>query len=313
MFDLSVCLLTLENVGVMLTFIALGYILRRSHALPENTDQVLSRLLTYLFCPAYTISNLSRNLTAHKLAGQLTMVGFGAAVVVITLLLAYFLARLLGRSPLERKSLTYAFTISNFGYFGYPVVQGVFGDGALTDMIIFCLPLTLLTNTFGYILFAGEGKIQWKKVLLSPMLLAVGVGVILGLSGWQLPDFATKVLGSAGGCMSTVSMLLAGVVLGALPLKELLRGWRPYLYTAIRLLLIPALFVGIMFAFGVRDMLLLISGLTLSMPLGLNLVVFPASFGHDTRDNAKMCFASYLLSILVLPITFSLLQSLANM
>lgn len=312
MFDLSVCLLTLENVGVMLTFIALGYILRHSGALPENTDQVLSRLLTYLFCPAYTIANLSKNMHSDQLAGKLTLLGFGAAVILAALLLAVFLAKALGRTTLERKSLTYAFAISNYGYFGYPVVEGVFGQGALTDMILFCIPLSILTNTFGYILFA-DSKVSWKKVLLSPLILSVAVGIGLGVSGLQLPDFATKVLGSAGGCMSTVSMLLAGVVLGALPLKELLRGWRPYLYTVIRLLLIPALFVGIMFAFGVRDMLLLISGLTLSMPLGLNLVVFPASFGHDTRDNAKMCFASYLLSILVLPITFSVLQSLANM
>lgn len=313
MFDLSVCLLTLEKVGLMLTYIAIGFVLCRSGKLPSDSGRVLSLLTTMLFCPAYTINNFSRNFTMDKVGEKLTLFGFGVIIVLAVLVLAYGLARLMGRNTFERKSLTYAFTIPNYGYFGYPVVEGVFGAAALGDMMVFCIPISVVTNSFGYLLFAADGKLSWKKVLLSPMLLSVFIGAVIGLSGLQLPGIVTGVLTGAGNCMSPASMLLAGFVLGAMPLKELLSDWRSYLYNAIRLLGIPALFVAVMFMLGIRDMQLLIPGLVLSLPLGLNLVVFPESCGYDAKDNAKMCCVSYLMAIVILPITFSILQALANM
>ena len=52
--------------------------------------------------------------------------------------------------------------------------------------------------------------------------------------------------------------------------------------------------------------------LVAGIPLGLNLVVYPESQGHEKQasDNAKLCFISYLLSLLVLPCTFALLSQL---
>ena len=56
---LEVFLLTLEQVGVLLIFIGLGYFFRRRHQLPDSSGHVLSLLNTLLFAPAYSIANFS--------------------------------------------------------------------------------------------------------------------------------------------------------------------------------------------------------------------------------------------------------------
>lgn len=307
----TVALLTLQKVAMLLLFISIGFVLRKSGKLPKDAGKVLSMLTTLVFCPAYNFRNLSKNLTIDNVGQKLPLLGLGAVMIVLVILFASLLARLLTKDPFKRRSLSYAFSIPNYGYFGYPVVEGVFGSAALADMMIFAIPTSIATNTWGYLQFSKEKKLSWKKVVFAPMILAVFFGIVFGLSGIKLPGFVDDVLAGAGSCMSPVSMVLAGFVLGGLPLKKLLSGWKAYMYGVIRLLVVPLVFGVPLYFLGLRGNLLMIPLLILSLPLGLNLVVFPESYGYDATDNAQMCFVSYLLSILILPCTFAVINFLA--
>ena len=304
----GVFLTTISKVSALLIFIGAGYLLRRSEKLPENSGRVLSLLTTLIFGPAYTIKNLSGSLTMEKIGSQVVLIGYGAVIVLATIGLAYGLARLLARDDFERRSCIYAFSIPNFGYFGYPLVEGVFGTEVLGQLMIFCLPMTIACNTFGYLLFVKDGRLTLKDILKMPVVVSVFLGALIGLSGWRLPQVLNDVLVGAGNCMSPASMLLAGFVLGGFPLGELLKGARSYWMSAIRLVGIPLLTGAVLLALGVRGMYLALPVMILAMPLGLNLVVFPESRGIDASQNAKMCFICNLLTILVLPVIFALLS-----
>ena len=306
--------LTMNKVGMLLIFIAIGYFLRRHHDLPDDAGRVLSLLCTLLFSPAYSIANLSKNFTMDVLAENTLFILYGAVFIAISIGLSYLIAKPFGGNQMEHNSLIYAFALSNYGYFGYPVIEGVFGSQVLADFLIFCIPLSLVVSSFGYSLFVGGKKIPLKKVFLTPMFISLVIGVTIGLSGIQLPSFIAGALSAAGSCMSPCSMLLAGFMLGKFPLKKLLTGWRPYVYTAIRLIGIPVLFGGVLLLLGMKGNYFMFPMLVAGLPLGLNLVVYPESRGHEkvASDNAKLCFVSYLLAVAVLPFTFSLVSMLAN-
>ena len=106
-------------------------------------------------------------------------------------------------------------------------------------------------------------------------------------------------------------MFLAGFVLGGVPFKKLFIGAKAYLYSGIRLLLLPLLFGVPMYFLGLRESMLMMPLLMLALPMGLNLVVYPESFGYDATDNARLCFVSYILCLVVLPLTFELINFLA--
>ena len=114
--------------------------------------------------------------------------------------------------------------------------------------------------------------------------------------------------------MSPCSMLLAGFMLGKFPLKDLLKGWRPYVYSAIRLIGIPLIFGAILMLCNIKGQYLMMPLLVAGIPLGLNLVVYPESQGYEKQasENATLCFVSYLLALLVLPCTFATLTKLVG-
>lgn len=306
----GVFLTTISKVSVLLIFIAAGYLLRRIKALPENTGKVLSLLTTLLFSPAYTIKNLSSSMNLDKIGSQAALIGYGLVCVLLTIGFAFLMAKLWAKNDFERSTYLYAFSIPNYGYFGYPLIEGVFGQAVLAEVMIFSLPLGIACNTFGYLLFAKGEKLTLKKLLKTPLIMAVLIGAVLGLSGIQLPQIVDDVLTNAGNCMSPASMLLAGFVLGGFPFLDLLKGARSYIASAIRLIGIPVLFAAILLLVGVRGEYLAYPIMLYCMPLGLNLVVFPESMGIDASDNAKMCFVCNLLTILVLPPIFSLLSQI---
>lgn len=308
----EVFLLTFSKVSVLLIFIAIGYFLRRHHDLPDDAGRVLSLLCTIIFAPAYNISNLSQSISIDVLGEKVLLIGYGVIFVVAAFGISYVLSKPFGRTHIERNSLIYAFAIPNYGYFGYPVIEGVFGQAVLSDVIIFLIPLCLATNSIGYALFAGEKKISLKKILLTPLVISLALGLALGLSNLKLPDVMTSVLSGAASCMSPCSMLLAGFMLGNFPLKELLAGWRPYVYSVIRLVVIPVIFAVVLLLLGINGRYLMFPLLIAGIPLGLNLVVFPESQGFEKQasENAKLCFVSFLLALIVMPFTFAILSKL---
>ena len=307
---LDVFLLTLNKVSTLLIYIAIGYYLRRKHLLPEQAGRMLSLLCVMIFTPAYSILNISKSMQPEVLLKNTLLVGWGVVFIVVAIIIGRVLAKPLSRSPMENSSLTYAFTFPNYGYFGYPVIEGVFGQTGLGNFMIFAIPSSLMCYSYGYVQFRKEEGYSIKRLLKTPLVVSLMIGVVIGLSGIKLPGIITGVLDGAGKCMSPCSMLLAGFMLGKFPLKQLFSGARPYLLTAIRMLGIPAALGVVMYLFGVRGDYLFWPLVFACLPLGLNLVVYPESLGYEKEaaDNAKLCFISYVLSLAVLPCIFAFLQ-----
>lgn len=318
LFNLDVCLLTVQKVAFLLTVILIGYVMRRSGKVEHKAAQVLSILTTHIFSPCYTLKTLPNNFTVDNLGSNLAVLGLSCTILTMIIFFSRFLAKKLGKTDFETRSLTYVFAFANTGYFGYPVIEGVFGDAVLSQFMIFCIPFNIMLYSYGYGLFMNAGqKINWRKILTSPVMVSYYVGIVMGLTGLSAKGFLADAVSGLGACMSPASMLSAGIVLGGFGAKKLLAGIRPYAFSLIRLVGIPLLF-GIplflaVYFLKLDSIFLILPMASLSMPVGLNTVVYPESFGYDASDNAKLCFVSFVMSILTLPVVFSLVSSVAGL
>jgi predicted permease len=224
-------------------------------------------------------------------------------------------SRILGKNEGEKKAFSYLFAFSNMNYFGLPVIKGVFGADVLGQFLVFTLPFTVLIHSYGWGIFASEKKFDIKKCFLSPTIIAIYVSAALGLTGLRLPDMIGGeggVLQTAGACMSVTAMLLAGVVMGSKSLKELLFSLRPYLMELIRIVATPII-VGLpLYLLGVRGTYLFLALVVTALPAGMNVIVFPESHGHDASENSKIVFVSTLLSVVAVPVIFTLAKLLSG-
>ncbi len=313
MFDLSVFTLTVETVAFLLIFIFIGFFLRRKEILGREACTALSYLSTHLFLPAYYVSKMPKNFTVENLVTNAKIILFACAVLVVAIFLGRLAAKLLGKNEGEKKALSYLFSFTNTGYFGLPVIEGVFGEAVLGQFLVFVLPFTIAIHSYGWGIFASKSKIDIKKCLTSPTIISFYISIFLGMTGLSFPSFLNKALIGAGNCMSPAAMILAGLVMGARPLKELLSTKRSYFLELVRLIAMP-LCIGIpLYLLGIRGVYLFLSLLVVALPAGMNVIVFPESHGEDATENSKIVFVSTLLSIVAVPVIFTLAKILSGL
>ena len=313
-------LLSLQQVAILLVFILLGYFLQKKHVITDSGKKVLAGLLVNLFAPAYSIVSLSTQLSIENISKYITYILAGIIVSVVLIFAVMPVSRLLGKDKFQRNLLNYALAFGNIGYFGYPVVGAVFGAEARAMMILFCLPMTVCIYTYGYAILTNDidnkqltSKIPFYKklrFLWSPPFVSCLLGILLGLLPFSLPAFFTDTLTIAANCQSAPAMLLTGASLASVPFLKLFTSWKPYVVGLLRLIIIPFVFGAILYICGIRNMIFMLSVISVAMPVGMNVVVYPEYAGKDGTEGAKMCFISYILALGAIPLLFTIVQNL---
>ena len=297
----------LSQMLVLFIFMLLGYLLQRKELAPPSTGKSLSSLLVNIFLPALNIKVFAANVTPAVLKEKSTLILASCVILAITFLLSPHLAKLFAKSPRQREVYTYAFTIANYGYLGYPLVEAVFGEEALFSMMVFCIPYSVAVYTWGMYILNPNKELNIKK-LLNPTTTAMVVGIVLGLTGLKLPTVLTNTLEMGSACMAPCAMILTGFVLAKNPLREVLAAPKMYLASLIRLILIPGVAGILLYSLHLPSELLMAAVMTLAMPMGLNNVVFPEAFGGDSITGAQSCIISNLLGLVTIPLMVSLLS-----
>ncbi len=290
-------------------FMAIGYLLKKGSLLPDSTGTVLSKLELYIFLPALCFNTFSSNLRTDILTDKLPLLGWSLVLLAVTFGLSIPLSMLFSRERMTRAIYSYAFTVPNLGYLGYPLVGAVFGQQVLLDFMIFTLPFNLFIYTVGMYILNPARVFNFKKVL-NPIIISILVGAGIGLSGLIMPPFVGNTMATASACTGPIAMLLTGFVLARAPFIDMLRNYKMYIAGSVRLVFLPLLIGGLMYIIGIDRNITLIVCTMLVLPMGLNNVVFPEAFGGDSKTGAQSCFVSNIMGVITVPIAYMLLTSI---
>lgn len=299
---------TLNQMLVLFIFMALGFFLNKKQLLPLDDSVVLSKLETYAFVPCLVFSVFYKYCTVENFKQKWTYMLYGAAVMAVSLPIGIVLAKFFAKDGYLKKIYTYSFAVANFSFMGNAVVLGVFGEKVLFDYMIFTLPLNLYVYSIGTasLIPAEKGGKLSVKTFVNPIFIALILGAVCGLLSVPLPKFITTAISSAGACMSPLAMLLTGFVIGEYSLKTLASDKKVYLASVIRLIILPSAFMAVLLLLKTDKDIIRVALCATAMPLGLNTVVFPAAYGGDTTPGAGMALVSHLISVITIPVMFSI-------
>ena len=302
---------TLSPMLVMLCCIVIGFTLRKARILPENGGTVLSRLETYVLVPALTINTFRRYCTVHSVSEKYSLTVTAAIVLAAAILVAVPLSKAFSKDDYRRKIYRYALVFANYGFMGNAIVPAILGEEFLYSYMMYTLPLNVVVYTWGVVMLIpqGEKRQSWWQRLVNPPFIAILVGAALGLTGANalIPPFLSNTLDKLAACMAPVAMILTGFVVGGYPLKPLFTDRRVYVATALRLLLLPAAMLTVLYLLGADKQAMIFTLFAFATPLGLNTVVFPAAYGGDTTTGASMAMISHTLCVLTIPLLYTLL------
>lgn len=299
---------TLNQMLVLFIFMALGFFLNKKRLLPLDDSVVLSKLETYAFVPCLVFSVFYKYCTVENFKQKWTYMLYGAAVMAVSLPIGIVLAKFFAKDGYLKKIYTYSFAVANFSFMGNAVVLGVFGEKVLFDYMIFTLPLNLYVYSIGTasLIPTEKGDKLSVKTFVNPIFIALILGAVCGLLSVPLPKFITTAISSAGACMSPLAMLLTGFVIGEYSLKTLASDKKVYLASVIRLIILPSAFMAVLLLLKTDKDIIRVALCATAMPLGLNTVVFPAAYGGDTTPGAGMALVSHLISVITIPVMFSI-------
>ena len=227
-----------EQLSILYIFLLVGWLLGKIKKDKAPHSDIISVLLVNVFLPCKVFSTFANNVTVSYLADNSVLLLSSVALLGILVVVAHFVSKLLTKNKYEQKVYAYSVTIANYAYLGYALIESVFGVTVLAQFMLFAIPFIFYTYTVGYAMLTG-GKNPIKR-LLNPITAAIVIGLVFGLCEWKLPEMLTSVVDSANKCVGPLSMLLTGMTLSTFAFKELLSNKTAYIFSALRLVVIPA-------------------------------------------------------------------------
>ena len=306
----------------LFAFILIGFILSKWKFIPDNATKTISKLENIVFVPALVMYTFILNCTPAVLASVWKLLVLAFALVFLLIPLSLLAAKLCFKENYLRKIATYGLAFSNFGFMGNAIMNAVFPE-IFFEYTVFTLPFWFMIYLWGAPVLlisdnSGE-KVKFTKRLKSfvnPMLIGMFIGLILGLTGlgMKLPKGILSVIKTSGDCMSPLAMLLTGITIGQTDVLSLLKRWRIYLTSAVKLLIYPLIMLAILFFLPQNGFFTPVffkcAMCIAAMPMGLNTIVIPAAYGKDTTDAAGLALVSHLFSVGTIPLAFLLLDIL---
>ena len=304
---------TLNQILYLVTLIIIGYILIKTKILPENSSKVLSRIETFVLVPSLIISTFITNFTIEKLKASWMFFLGGTIVILISIIFGILLAKLFTKNEYIKKIYTYGLAFSNFGFMGLAVVKALF-PSIFLEYLMFVIPfyIAIYASAIPSLLIPRKNQEKtfksWIKRFINPMFISMFIGVILGLLNIKLPSFIDTSITTLGNTMSPVAMLLTGVTVAKLSLKDTFNNYKVYLLSITRLIILPLLVIVILKFININETLKICTICTISMPLGLNTIIVPAAYDLDTKEASSMSLISHLLSAITIPLIFLLFE-----
>ena len=297
-------LIVLRQLFILYAFILVGWFLGKRNPTLSSHTGLLSYLLANFLLPAKVFETFANHFSISYLQNNQRMIIISTVLVIALHYLSKIPAKYIANTRYERNVYEYSFTIANFAFMGFALVEGLFGASGLADQILFCIPFTIYTYTIGYVKLSGSGNPFLK--LLNPMTAALVLGAAFGLMGIQLPETICQVISTSSACVGPMSMMLTGLTLSAFPLHDMINDKQAYLVVSMRLLIIPLFVFGIFHLCGFVDVLPA-AILAVAMPTALNPIIFSEAAGESPFLSARLAFLSHLLSIITLPVWLMLL------
>ena len=164
-----------------------------------------------------------------------------------------------------------------------------------------------------------------KKALLNPVLIAFTLGILLNICGvnygkylnketYAWTGYLTGYLESFSVLVTPLSMTIIGMKLGGIKITSLLTSWRAYYVSAVKLIAVPVLVIGILVglkaiskgSFVNADMVLG-SFIAFATPTAGLASTFADQYNGDTDGSVKFIMASTVLSVITIPALYALL------
>ena len=290
---------------IIFTLIGIGFLTRKKGLVSREGQKNITDLVINIVLPCNIVTSFVQELPDNALRDCVTVFLISVGAELLCMLYARFAYKNIEEN--KRKCLTYGILVSNAGFLGNPVAEGIYGPTGLMLASVYLIPVRVTMWSKGIAIFSGESdrRETARKVATHPCVLACLTGLVIMLANLFLgislvPEWILSVLQTIGRCNTALSMMVIGMILSDIDPSQFFD--RTVLrFSAERLLIVPGVLGVILFVltkFG------LITGLSprlavllAAMPAAATTSMLSSKYDCAPDFGTKMVITSTLLSI----------------
>ncbi len=300
----------------LFVIVAAGYVAKRLNMMNEDFDAKLSKVILNISLPGMIIGSVLTASELPSLQDILLTFLFACLSFVVIILVAYAVTAAMRISVGHRGVFKFMLCFGNVGFIGFPVLSAIYGTDALIYATIFNLPFNFLVFTMGAWFLTQDNPDSAEvrpsiKTFLSPVIISCLIAIALALLNVHNIPLVGEAFESLGSLTTPAALLIIGSSLANLPAGELHGGFRLWMASLFRLIVIPLL-TWLIFHFFVTNPLLLgvivvISG----MPVATNGTMLCYQYGGDSHTMAQGTFMTTIFSLVSIPLLVTFLHAVA--
>lgn len=289
--------------------IFIGWLLRRSHLLPDASWGPISRLAYLGLSPAILFTSIARaDLSQIQLGPFMAaaMLGF-IAMAVITLAIKPAL-----KIPGPTYTSLFQATCRWNGLLILALAIALYGtEGEVLVALVMAASIPLVNMECVAVLSVwGDGaKPDWRsvayRIVTNPLILGSGLGALVNLTGIGIPEPIWDAVDMLGKAALPLILLAVGAGLNftAMRARPRLLGLSVFL----KLMIAPMVFYGLGLAFGLSGVPLMVLLLTGASPGAASAYVLAKQLGGDAPYAAGDITAAALFSFITIPFWLAVL------
>lgn len=298
----------LQQTIIMFALMLLGLLLSRRGMITEQGSRDLSNVLLYAVIPCVILRSYMSEFSTEKLRAM----GLSALIAVIAFAASIAVAYL--TCGTRHRIENFAVAFGNAGFIGIPLVTAVFGPEAAFYVVSFSTFANLLQWTYGIVIISGKKEtMNLRMVFVNPVFISMVIGIALFVLQPTLPTVVTGTIGYIADGNTVLAMIILGYYLSKVQLRGLFADVRLYLFSALRLLVVPAVTILVFLPFPfARGEITLITLIAAATPIASSTAIFAQKFEQDYRRAVSYVCLSTILSVATLPLVMLFAERLLS-
>ena len=287
----EVFLQAVSSVSVILLLTVTGYFLGVKGLMDKKAKAFISRLLMTLLVPFNCVNGIISNLTRETISQYGIYLLISLCSMALSNVLAFLVCKLF-RVPKNKTGLfIHMGANSNAIFIGLAICREIFGDASAPFVMVF-----YVLNSFSIWLISVIA-VRWSfdyeresfgklllKVLLSPPVIGVSIGLILVLLDIHLPSFATSFIRHLSNVVTPLAIMMTGFIIYEIGLRSLVMNKTTALLLVMRFVLAPGIFFLVFRLLGMEGLGPQTTMIVAAMPAPTMAVVLGSQYGGEEGE-----------------------------
>lgn len=280
--------------------IFIGYFLRYKGLVNDNFVNIGNKIGYIVFLPTLLFKDISE--TDVKSNFDIKFILFCVLATVISIAVIWILSEIFIKDKKSIGSFVQGSFRGSAAVLGIAFVQNMYGSSGMAPMMV--LGAVPLYNIFSVIILTikSENSLNSKNlykesfinILKNPIIWGIVIGLIFSLLEIKLPIMINKAVESVASLATPFALIILGAGFEG---KKALSKIKPTLVaTALKLLIIPAVFIPVAVYMGFRNQEMIAILIMLGAPSTVSCYVMAKNLGNDHVLASSIVVASTFLS-----------------